>query len=419
VVRPPTALDGVLVADFSRVLAGPLATMILGDLGADVVKVENPDGGDDTRAWGPPWSPDGDSSYYLGLNRNKRSVTLDLKDPTDLGAAMDLALRADVVIENFRPGVMRRFGLDEPSVRASNPAVVYCSILGIGRGDVAGYDFLAQAVGGLMSVTGDPEGEPRKVGVALVDVMAGLHAAIGIVAALRHRERTGEGQLVEVDLLSTTLFSLVNQASGYLTAGVVPHRMGNRHPSIAPYETFAASDGPIVIAVGNDGQFRTLCRSLGDESLADEPSFATNGDRVTNRDALVGALEARLRSASAASWVDRLRRDGIPCGVVHDVAEAFAYARTVGLDPVANPLRRAATTIRYDPPLPRRDGIEVDTVANPLRLSLTPIRYDLPPPTLGEHTGEVLGSAREKGVPRGTITGEAGTGASGNTKEEE
>ncbi len=402
-VRPPSALDGVLVADFSRVLAGPLATMILGDLGADVVKVENPAGGDDTRAWGPPWSPEGDSSYYLGLNRNKRSVTLDLKDPTDLDAAKDLARRADVVIENFRPGVMHRLGLDEPAVRASNPAVVYCSILGIGRGDVAGYDFLAQAVGGLMSVTGDPEGEPRKVGVALVDVMAGSYAAIGIVAALRHRERTGEGQLVEVDLLSTTLFSLVNQASGYLTAGVVPHRMGNRHPSIAPYETFATSDGPIVIAVGNDGQFRTLCRSLGVESLADDPGFATNGDRVTNRDALVGALEARLRSASAASWVDLLRADGIPCGVVHDVAEAFAYARTVGLDPVA--------TLR------RRDGIEVDTVANPLRMSLTPIRYDLPPPSLGEHTGEVLGRAREKDVPRGTIKREPGRGEPGNAKE--
>ena len=220
-----------------------------------------------------------------------------------------------------------------------------------------------------MSVTGDPDGEPRKVGVALVDVMAGLHATIGIVAALRHRDRTGEGQLVEIDLLSTTLFSLVNQASGYLTAGVVPRRMGNRHPSIAPYETFSAADGPIVIAVGNDGQFRTLCRSLGDEELADDPRFVTNGDRVTNRDALVGALEARLRSTPAASLVDRLRRDGIPCGVVHDVAEAFAYARTVDLDPVAT--------------LTRRDGIEVDTVANPLRMSLTPIRYDLPPPSLG------------------------------------
>jgi crotonobetainyl-CoA:carnitine CoA-transferase CaiB-like acyl-CoA transferase len=374
--RPARSLGGVLVADFSRVLAGPLATMVLGDLGADVVKVEHPNG-DDTRRWGPPWAPDGESSYYLGLNRNKRSVTLDLTDRDDLSAARDLAGRADVLIENFRPGVTRRFGLDEPSVREANPGIVYCTILGIGRGDVPGYDFLAQAVGGLMSITGDPDGEPRKVGVALVDVMAGLHAAIGILAALRHRDRTGVGQLVEVDLLSTTLFALANQASGYLTAGIVPGRMGNRHPSIAPYETLATRDAPIVIAVGNDGQFRIFCRALGEESLADDERFATNADRVVNRDALVGALEARLRDATAGSWVAALRREGIPCGVVHDVAEAFDYARTVDLDPVAT--------------LTRPDGTSVDTVANPIRLSETPIRYDLAPPRLGEHTGEVLG----------------------------
>jgi crotonobetainyl-CoA:carnitine CoA-transferase CaiB-like acyl-CoA transferase len=375
--RPARSLGGVLVADFSRVLAGPLATMVLGDLGADVVKVEHPNG-DDTRRWGPPWAPDGESSYYLGLNRNKRSVTLDLTDRDDLSAARDLAGRADVLIENFRPGVTRRFGLDEPSVREANPGIVYCTILGIGRGDVPGYDFLAQAVGGLMSITGDPDGEPRKVGVALVDVMAGLHAAIGILAALRHRDRTGVGQLVEVDLLSTTLFALANQASGYLTAGIVPGRMGNRHPSIAPYETLATRDAPIVIAVGNDGQFRIFCRALGEESLADDERFATNADRVVNRDALVGALEARLRDATAASWVAALRREGIPCGVVHDVAEAFDYARTVDLGPVAT--------------LTRPEGTSVDTVANPIRLSETPIRYDLAPPRLGEHAGEVLGT---------------------------
>jgi crotonobetainyl-CoA:carnitine CoA-transferase CaiB-like acyl-CoA transferase len=363
--------------------------MLLGDLGADVVKVEHPNG-DDTRRWGPPWAPDGESSYYLGLNRNKTSVTLDLTDPDDLTAARDLAGRADVLIENFRPGVTRRFGLDEPSVREANPGVVYCTILGIGRGDVPGYDFLAQAVGGLMSITGDPDGEPRKVGVALVDVMAGLHAAIGILAALRHRDRTGVGQLVEVDLLSTTLFALANQASGYLTAGIVPGRMGNRHPSIAPYETLATRDAPIVIAVGNDGQFRTFCRVLGEESLADDERFATNADRVVNRDALVEALEAPLRDATAASWVAALRREGIPCGVVHDVAEAFDYARTVGLDPVAT--------------LTRRDGTEVDTVANPIRLSETPIRYDLAPPRLGEHTREVLGTGDGANpAARGTI----------------
>jgi crotonobetainyl-CoA:carnitine CoA-transferase CaiB-like acyl-CoA transferase len=370
--RPARSLDGILVADFSRVLAGPLATMMLGDLGAEIVKIEHPEGGDDTRRWGPPWTSDGESSYYLGLNRNKRSVALDLKDPKDRAAATDLARRADVVIENFRPGVTTRFGLDEPTVRSKNPGVVYCTILGIGRGDVAGYDFLAQAVGGLMSITGDPEGEPRKVGVALVDVMAGLHATIGILAALHHRERTGEGQLVEVDLLSTTLFALANQASGYLTAGIVPGRMGNRHPSIAPYETLATRDAPIVIAVGNDTQFRTFCRVLGEETLADDPRFVTNAQRVVNRDELVEALETRLGDGSAADWVDRLRADGIPCGVVHDVAEAFAYARTVGLAPVAT--------------LTRRDGTSVDTVANPIRLSQTPVRYDLAPPRLGEHT---------------------------------
>jgi crotonobetainyl-CoA:carnitine CoA-transferase CaiB-like acyl-CoA transferase len=387
--RPPRSLDGILVADFSRVLAGPLATMVLGDLGADVVKVEHPSG-DDTRRWGPPWASDGEASYYLGLNRNKRSVALDLTVTDDLAAATDLARRADVVVENFRPGVMERFGLDEPSIRSANPGVVYCTILGIGRGDVAGYDFLAQAVGGLMSITGDPDGEPRKVGVALVDVMAGLHATIGILAALRHRERTGEGQLVEVDLLSTTLFALANQASGFLTAGVVPGRMGNRHPSIAPYETLATADVPLVIAVGNDAQFRTFCHELGEETLADDERFATNGGRVTNRDALVSALEERLRGAGAAEWVGRLRAEGIPCGVVHDVAEAFASATSVGLDPVAT--------------LTRRDGTSVDTVANPVRLSETPVRYDLAPPRVGEQSAEVLrdlGAANPSG--RGSI----------------
>jgi crotonobetainyl-CoA:carnitine CoA-transferase CaiB-like acyl-CoA transferase len=388
--RPARSLDGILVADFSRVLAGPLATMLLGDLGADVIKVEHPIG-DDTRRWGPPWASDGESSYYLGLNRNKRSVTLDLKEPDDLAAAVDLARRADVVIENFRPGVTERFGLDEATVRSANPRVVYCSILGIGRGEVAGYDFLAQAVGGLMSITGDPDGEPRKVGVALVDVMAGLHATIGILAALHHRDRTGDGQLVEVDLLSTTLFALANQASGYLTAGVVPGRMGNRHPSIAPYETLASGDGQLVIAVGNDAQFRTFSRVIGDDSLADDPRFATNADRVANRDALVGALEMRLRTATAVDWVDRLREQGIPCGVVHDVAEAFAYARTVGLDPTAE--------------LTRADGTIVETVANPVRLSATPIRYDLAPPRVGEHTDEVLGGSASAAA-RGTINEE-------------
>ncbi|MGE5226292.1 MAG: CaiB/BaiF CoA transferase family protein [Planctomycetaceae bacterium] len=378
----PGALDGIVVADFSRVLAGPITTMLLADLGAEVVKVERPDVGDDTRAWGPPWAPDGEASYYLGVNRNKRSVALDLRDPADLATARALAHRADVVIENFRPGVMARYGLDEPNLRAANPGVVYCRIAGLGRGDVAGYDFLAQAVGGLMSITGEKDGEPLKVGVALVDVMAGLHAAIGVLAALRHRDRTGEGQLVEVDLLSTTLFALANQASGYLTAGVVPGRLGNRHPSIAPYETLEAADGPFVVAVGNDGQFRALCAALEAPALADDPRFATNADRVANRDPLGSALEERLRARTAASWIEVLGAAGIPCGPVNDAAQAFAHARTVGLDPVAE-LRRA-------------DGSgTVATVANPLSFSKTPATYRLAPPRLGEHTDEVRAEVAE------------------------
>jgi len=364
------ALDGIRVADLSRVLAGPLATMILGDLGADVIKIERPGTGDDTRAWGPPWSSAGDSSYYLSVNRNKRSIALDLKDPSDLEVARAIALRSDVVIENFRPGVMARAGLDHETLARERRDLISCRIAGIGRGDVAGYDFLAQAMGGLMSITGDPDGEPRKIGVALVDVMTGLHAAIGILAALRHRDRTGEGQLVEVDLLSTTLFALANQASNWLTAGVVAQRMGNRHPSIAPYETLHAADGPFVIAVGNDEQFRVLCELLDQPELADDERFATNAGRVTNREELVRALEAVLAHDDAATWIERLSARGIPCGMVNQVDQAFELATRVGLDAVAS-------------------VAGVDTVANPLHLSRTPASYRLPPPGIGEHSDDV------------------------------
>ena len=368
-------MDGIRVADFSRVLAGPIATMILGDLGADVIKVERPAAGDDTRSWGPPWSPQGVSAYYLGANRNKRSIALDLKDAADIATARALAVRSDVVIENFRPGVMARAGLDHASLVDQRADIVSCRIAGLGRGEVAGYDFLAQAMGGLMSITGDADGEPRKVGVALVDVMAGLHASIGILAALRHRDRTGEGQLVEVDLLSTTLFSLANQASNWLTAGVVPARMGNQHPSIAPYETLQAADGPFVIAVGNDGQFRTMCGVLDLPALADDERFATNAARVTNRGALLVALADTLSRAPAEVWVERLGAAGIPCGLVNQIDQAFALAREVGLDPVAT--------------IVGLDGVAVETVANPLHLSRTPATYRLAPPGLGEHSNEI------------------------------
>ena len=364
------ALDGVRIADFSRVLAGPIATMILGDLGADVVKVERPGTGDDTRAWGPPWSADGVASYYLGVNRNKRSIALDLKDPDDLATARSLALASDVVVDNFRPGVMTNAGLDHAALSAERPDLVSCRIAGLGLGDVAGYDFLAQAVGGLMSITGEADGEPHKVGVALVDVMTGLHAAIGVLAALRHRDQTGEGQLVEVDLLSTTLFALANQASNWLTAGVVPGRMGNQHPSIAPYELLEAADGPFVIAVGNDGQFRTLCEVMDLPALADDERFATNAARVTDREELLAALSPTLGGAPAAAWVERLGAAGIPCGMVNHIDQAFACARELGLEPVA--------TVGG-----------VDTVADPLQLSRTPTTYRLAPPALGQHSDEV------------------------------
>jgi crotonobetainyl-CoA:carnitine CoA-transferase CaiB-like acyl-CoA transferase len=372
----PGALEGIRVADFSRVLAGPLATMILGDLGADVIKIERPGTGDDTRAWGPPWSEGGVSSYFLGVNRNKRSVALDLKDPDDIAVAQAIALRSDIVIENFRPGVMARAGIDHDSLAKKRPALITCRIAGIGRGDVAGYDFLAQAMGGLMSITGDPDGEPRKIGVALVDVMTGLHAAIGILAALHHRDRTGEGQLIEIDLLSTALFSLANQASNWLTAGVVAERMGNRHPSIAPYETLRAADGPFVIAVGNDDQFRTLCATLGEPSLADDERFTTNAGRVTNRAPMVQALEGALAGADASTWIERLHANGIPCGMVNLIDQAFALAREVGLEAVAS-------------------FAGVDTVANPLHFSRTPATYRKPPPHLGEHGDEIRVEAGE------------------------
>jgi crotonobetainyl-CoA:carnitine CoA-transferase CaiB-like acyl-CoA transferase len=304
------------------------------------------------------------------VNRNKRSVALDLKDPDDLAMARAIAMRSDVVIENFRPGVMARAGLDHETLSAERPELVSCRIAGIGRGDVAGYDFLAQAMGGLMSITGDPDGEPRKIGVALVDVMTGLHAAIGILAALRHRDRTGEGQLVEVDLLSTTLFALANQASNWLTAGVVAGRMGNRHPSIAPYETLRAADGPFVVAVGNDEQFATFCEVLGVTEIAADERFTTNAARVTNREPLVDALERALGAAPAAAWIERLGARGIPCGMVNQVDQAFALAQTVGLDAVAS-------------------VAGVDTVANPLQFSRTPATYRMAPPGLGEHDAEV------------------------------
>ncbi|MFD1539484.1 CaiB/BaiF CoA transferase family protein [Nonomuraea guangzhouensis] len=367
------ALSGLLVADFSRVLAGPYATMLLADLGADVVKVERPGAGDDTRSWGPPHAG-GVATYFLAVNRNKRSIALDLRDPADLEVARALATRADVLVENFKPGTMDRLGLGYSSLSATNPGLVYCSITGFGAGngaDLPGYDLIAQAVGGLMSVTGEPDGPGTKAGVALVDVITGLHAGLGVLAALRHRDATGQGQRVSVSLLSSLLSALTNHASGYAAAGVVPKAMGNRHPSIVPYEVFQAADRPIVIAAGNDRQFRALCEVLGRADLADDPRYAANTGRVACREELVGELDRALAARTADEWFAALTPAGVPCGPINTLDAAFAFAADLGLEPLAG-----------------------DQVANPIGLGATPPAYRLPPPSLGQDADwvrEILG----------------------------
>jgi crotonobetainyl-CoA:carnitine CoA-transferase CaiB-like acyl-CoA transferase len=380
------ALEGLLIADFGRVLAAPYATMLLADLGAEVVKVERPGLGDDTRAWGPPWS-DGQATYFQGVNRNKQSVTADLTTEHGRAAARELAQRADVVVENFRPGVMGRLGLDYDTLRNANPRLVYCSVTGFGSGEGAalpGYDLLVQAAGGLMSITGDPDGEPTKVGVALVDVITGLHAAVGILAAVRHAARTGEGQRVEVNLLSSLLSALANQAQGYVEGGIVPGRMGNRHPSIAPYETFQAQDRLLVLAVGNDRQFAGLCEVLGLPAVAHDPRFATNEQRVAHREELGVVLAGRLGTQSADHWFRALMARGVPCGPINTIEQGFALAAELGLRPVVHVPRMAAGAQEV-----AQDGAAtpttVATVANPIRLSLTPAVYRSAPPLLGQN----------------------------------
>ncbi|RAG85173.1 CoA transferase [Streptacidiphilus pinicola] len=392
----PAPLDGVLVADFSRVLAGPLAAATLADLGATVVKVERPGAGDDTRAWGPPFV-DGTAAYFDCANRSKRGVTLDLGDPGDAALARELAARADVLIENFKPGSLARYGLDQASALAANPGLVYCSVTGFGTGSaLPGYDFVVQAIGGLMSITGPADGEPHKVGVALVDVLTAKDAVAAILAALLHRDRTGQGQHVEVNLLASLLGSLANQASSYLATGRAPGRMGNQHPSIAPYETLhCGSDSGgeggaelLAVACGNDGQFRALARTLGVPGLAEDPRWATNSERVRNRAELVVVLEAALAAHGAAEWQALLTAAGVPCGPVNDLAGAFALATELGLDPV--------TQVG-----PGR----VPQVRSPLTLTATPVRPPVAPPRLGEHDEAVrawlAGPATEQ-FPAGT-----------------
>jgi crotonobetainyl-CoA:carnitine CoA-transferase CaiB-like acyl-CoA transferase len=369
-------LAGLLVADFSRILAGPYSTMLLADLGAEVVKVEGP-GGDDTRTWQPPVR-EGISTYYLGVNRNKRSVALDLKDAADLGLARELARRADILVENFKPGGLGRFGLDYDSVAAENPGIVYASISGFGSGPggaaLPGYDLIVQAISGFMSLTGDTDGEPYRAGVALFDVMAGLHATIGVLSALNHRHATGAGQHVEVNLLSSALSGLVNQTSAFVAGGVVPFRMGNSHPSLFPYEPLQCADGELIITAGNDGQFRKLCEVLGLPELVDDPRFRRNEDRTANRDELRPLLLERLGTRSKMDWFRDIIAAGVPCGPINTIDQGVAFAEEIGLDPVVTVGEGAAA---------------VPSVRNPITFSSTEAEYRLPPPTLDEHGPEI------------------------------
>jgi crotonobetainyl-CoA:carnitine CoA-transferase CaiB-like acyl-CoA transferase len=365
----PGPLSGLIVADFSRVLAGPYASMLLGDLGADVIKVERPGTGDDTRAWGPPWR-DGVSTYYLSLNRNKRSVVLDLTDDEDRALARTLAERADVLIESFRPGLMASWGLDGDTIRRTNPRLVSCSVTAFGSGEQAkgmpGYDFLLQAMGGLMSVTGEPDGRPLKAGAAVVDLICGLLATIGIQAALV----AGGGRHVETSLMDSALAALINQGTAWVSGDVVPSRRGNRHPSIVPYETYEAADRPFAVAVGNDRLFARLCAAIGLPDLAADPRFATNEARVANVDALGEAFEAVFRTEPADHWVATLRAAGVPVGPINGVDEAFALAAELGMEPTD-------------------DSHRVPLVTPPLRLDGERPPIDRPPPQLDEHGEEI------------------------------
>ena len=359
-------LAGLVVADFSRVLAGPYATMMLGDMGAEVIKIERPGIGDDTRSWGPPYDSAGTATYFNSVNRNKTSRFIDLQSEGGVAEAHEIVSGADILIENFRAGAMDRLGLGYSDLARTNPGLIYCSITGFGTGGgsaLPGYDLVVQAVGGLMSVTGPDSSTPTKVGVAMVDIVTGLHALSGILAALHHRSNTGAGQQVHTSLMASVLSALSNQSSAYLGAGVVPRPMGNKHPSLVPYEVFETADRPLALAVGNDRQFSALAEVLAMPKLAEDERFSSNSARVEHRDQLVDILNSALRSRTADEWYRELMARNVPAGPVNSIDEAFAFAESLGLEP------------RVQVP-----GAAADGVRNPLDFSATPVNYRLPPP---------------------------------------
>ena len=382
-------LNGVRVLDLSRILAGPTCTQLLGDLGADIVKVERPGVGDDTRAWGPPYLKDEqgadttESAYYLSSNRNKRSIAIDLTKPEGQALVRRLLARADILIENFKAGALAKYSLSYADLKNEFPGVVYCSITGFGQfGPYAkrpGYDLLAQAMGGIMSVTGQPDGPPTKVGVGIADVMTGMYATTAILAALRHRDLTGDGQHIDIALLDCQIAWLINEGTNYLVSGETPHRRGNEHPNIVPYSTFEASDGHVILAVGNDTQFQRWCAFAGATDLAGDPRFTTNADRVRNRRALYALMPPYMALKSRQQWIDGLAEVGVPCSPVNTIADVFA-------DPHA-----AAREMRIAMPHPAAGGDgTAPLIGNPVRMSRTPVTYRRPPPMLGQHSDEIL-----------------------------
>jgi crotonobetainyl-CoA:carnitine CoA-transferase CaiB-like acyl-CoA transferase len=369
-------LEGVRVLDLSRVLAGPYATMVLADLGADVLKVEHPERGDDTRHWGPPFAR-GESAYFLSVNRNKRSVGLDFKKAEDLERVKNLAAGSDVVIENLRRGALEKLGLGYEALRETNPGLVYCSITGFGPGkdqDRPGYDFLIQARGGIMGITGFPDGEPTKVGVAIADIVCGLYAATAVLAALHRRSETGEGSRIEVPLFETQLSWLANRAQEYLVSGEDKGRMGNAHPTIVPYQTFDASDKPIAVAVGNNIQFANLCKAIGREELAQDERYATNPDRVANREELVEILQQVFSKLPADEWVEKIREAGVPCGPVNALADVFTDEHVLSSGILRDVDHPAAGILKM--------------LASPVLVDGERLPIRRPPPTLGQHTQE-------------------------------
>lgn len=386
--KPKGALAGIRVLDLSRILAGPSATQLLGDLGADVVKVERPEAGDDTRRWGPPYVtgidglPTGESSYYLCANRNKRSIAIDIASTEGRAMVLQLLAQADILVENYKVGGLAQYGLSYDQLREKFPRLIYCSITGFGQtGPYAsrpGYDFLIQGMGGIMSLTGEPEGQPMKVGVGIADVMTGMYAVVGILAALHHRHATGEGQQIDISLLDTQIAWLANAGTNYLTSGLLPQRLGNGHPNIVPYQVFGTLDEAMILAVGNDAQFQRFCAVAGQEELATDARFRTNPARLLHRDVLCALIEEALKKKSRAHWLATLEAVGVPCGPVNNLEDVFSDSHVIE--------RGAELRMPCDW---AQEG-SVGLLANPLKLSGTPVTYRQPPPRLDEHAASVL-----------------------------